>query len=144
ALYGSEMTSRTVYLDGKTVQTIGGGTTALEDTLKSLATGRTAANGPAQTTRSQLLKQANILMLLDLPGFAVDIMRLVVESGQVPIPLNQESLDGLKLKRSYSGFSLSTAKQGLRVKTTIPTAQIQGIVKIGQLVQKLMSGQPDF
>ena len=143
-LYGNEMTTRTVYLDGKSVQTIGGGTTALENTLKSLSAPQSSSNSPAQATRDQLLKQANIMMLIDLPGFAVDVMRLVVESGQVPIPLNQQSLDKLNLKRSYSGFSMSTVKQGVRVKTTVPILQIQGVVKIGQLVRQLMGGQPDF
>jgi len=144
ALYGGDMTMRTVYLEDKTVQTIGGGTQALGETLKSLTSSRATANAPLLATRAQLLKQANILVLMDTPGIAVDVMKLVVESGQLPIPLNRESLDALNLKRSYSGFSVASVKQGIRVKTTIPAGQIQGLIKIGTMVQKMMTGQPDF
>jgi len=144
ALYGGQMTSRTVYLDDKSVQTIGGGTAAMGDTLKSLTSSRATTNAPLLATRGELLKQANILVLMDTPGIAVDVMKLVVESGQLPIPLNRAALDALKLKRSYTGFSAATVKQGVRVKTTIPAAQIQGLVKIGAMIQKMMGGQPDF
>lgn len=142
-LYGPEgMITRTVYLKDKVVQANGGGKAALEKALaaldnKSEAVGSAA---PFQQARGRLAEKANLVVLFDLPGTAAKVIELVVESGAVAVPLSPEAIKGLDLKPSFVGLSLATEAQGLRVKTSIPTEQAQGIAKIVMLVLGTLGG----
>lgn len=145
-LYGPDgMTTRIVYLPKMVVQTVGGGKAAMETALEGLTAGgdTPAARTQLETARAQLLKEANILVLMDLPQLAANVLRLVIESGEFPLPLEPEALDQLDLKRSYLGFSLATEPAGLRAKTSLPAGQVEGFVKLGMMMQRLRQ-QPQF
>ncbi|RPI90705.1 MAG: hypothetical protein EHM42_00955 [Planctomycetaceae bacterium] len=141
--YGPEgMTTRSVFLKDKTVQTAGGGQEAMEQALASLNGGGPATDAPSATTRGRLSQEANLLMLLDLPGTVGKALQLVGESdvGRMFLPLDEDTLKSLELPESYTGMSLVGESQGLRVKTLIPIEQIRGVLTLVEVFQKLNPG----
>lgn len=141
-LYGPDgMTTRMVYLPDLVVQTMGGGRVTMEEMLASL----TAADGvrttrPAhQVTRGLLQEKCNVLVLVDAAGLVAEGARMIVENGQLPIPIDVQTLQDLKLARSYLGWSLATEPGGLRAKTIVPVSQVQGFIKIGGAFQQMQS-----
>ena len=141
-MYGPEgMTTRIVYLPDMVLQTMGGGKEAMTELLDALEDGGSGSSrsprGIHRTTRSQLLEKANVLVLVDLPGLVADAVSLVLKDGQIPIPIDAESLKDLKLKRSYLGFALATEPQGVRMLTRIPIGQVQGFAKLFSVFQGL-------
>ncbi len=149
AMYGPEgMTTRIVYLPDMVVQTMGGGKAAMTEVLNALEGGKSGAGSRTrralhQTTRSQLLEKANLLVLVDLPGLVADTLNLVLKGGQLPIPIDAETIKQLKLRRSYLGFALATEPQGVRTKTRIPIGQVEGFVKLFSAFQNL-GQKPQF
>ncbi len=137
-MYGPEgMTTRSVFLKDRVVQAMGGGQEMMELVLTSLSA--TAQSGtPALKTRSKLSDQVNLLGLIDLPGTVGKAVQIVGESdiGKMFLPLDEETLKALELPSSYSGMSLVTEPQGLRVRTVIPVEQIRGAVKLAEVLQK--------
>lgn len=143
AMYGPEgMITRTVYLKDKVVQANGGGKEALDTALAALdkTSDAVGSAAPFQQARGRLADKANLVVLFDLPGTAVKIIELVIESGAVAVPINPDAVKSLDLKPSYLGLSLATEPQGLRVKTSIPTEQAQGIAKIVMMVVGTIGG----
>ena len=138
AMYGPEgMTSRIVYLDDKIVQVLGGEKDSVQEVLDALKTGTSPAGGAQTATRQQLLTSANFVVMLDLPNLVLTGFKLVLESGEVPIPVDKKVVDGLKVGPSYLGFSIATEPQGLRARTVIPTQQLQSIAQLGAFAQML-------
>lgn len=149
ALFGPEgMMQRIVYLDDKVVQTVGGGRAAMQKALEALERDP-AEDEPSQNneelerTRASLARKANILLFVDLPGAAADVLRLVADSGAFPLPVNAQMIDKLKLRRSYVGISAKVEPHALRIRANIPATQIAESVKLGLLIQSLMQ-EPQF
>jgi hypothetical protein len=143
AMYGPEgMITRTVYLKDKVVQANGGGKEALDKALAALDKNSEAVGSAAhfQQARGRLAEKANVVVLFDLPGTAAKVIELLIESGTVAVPLSPEAIKGLDLKPSFLGLSMATETQGLRVKTSIPTEQAQGVAKIVLLVLGTLQG----
>lgn len=139
--YGTEgNVTRSVYLKNKVVQTSGGGAEALGRALAALdkktpGAGTTTA---FKAARERLAPKANIVALFDLPGTIAKLIEAVLDSGILPpvIPLTADMIRGLELPPSFLGLSIATEPAGLRVKTSIPTEQAQGVAKI---VMKIMA-----
>lgn len=143
ALYGPEGgVTRMTYLKDKAVQTNGGGKPALEKVLAALDKKGDTIGGaaPFAEARKRLGDKSNLLVLFDLPGFVGKAIELVVESGTLPIPVNVEGLRSLDLKPSFLGLSLATEPQGLRVKSSIPVEQAQGVAKIVMTIMAQLNG----
>ena len=86
------------------------------------------------------MEKANVLMLVDLAGLMAKITPLVAESDEMPVPIDAEAITNLKLKRSYSGFSLTMQSHGVEAQTIIPFDQIEGIYKIVNEFLKMKNG----
>lgn len=143
-LYGEDgMTTRSVYLKDRVVQTVGGGKQPMIDVLAALdrkPAETTTTKSAVQQTRTKLGAKSNFLFLFDVPNTIGKILGMVVDSGAVPIPLDGEAVKGLQGKPSYLGVSAATEPQGLRVKTHVPVEQMQGIAKIVQFAQGIAAG----
>lgn len=143
ALYGPDGgVTRMTYLKDKAVQTNGGGKSALEKVLAAIEKKTDIVGGaaPFEEARKRLGDKSNLLVLFDLPGFVGKAIELAVDSGALPIPINVEAVRSLDLKPSFLGFSLATEPQGLRVKTSIPVEQAQGVAKIVMAVITQLQG----
>ncbi|MFN0055717.1 MAG: hypothetical protein ACKV0T_26540 [Planctomycetales bacterium] len=144
-MYGPDgMVSRTVYLKDKVVQAAGGGKEPLTRALAALDKKADASGSskPFQAARSRLAEKANFVGLMDLPGSISKLLEAVAESGLLPpmIPLNPEMFRSLNLQPSYLGMSVATEAQGLRVHTSVPVEQMQGMAKIVQMFIMLQQG----
>jgi hypothetical protein len=142
-LYGPEgAVTRMTYLKDRAVQANGGGKMALEKVLAALEkkTDTIGSAAPYEEARKRLSDKSNLLVLFDLPGFLSKAIELVVDSGALPIPINVEGVRSLDIKPSFLGFSLATEPEGLRVKTSIPVEQAQGVAKIVMTVMAQLNG----
>lgn len=142
SMYGPEgMTTRTVYLRDRVVQTVGGGKEAMSGALaaQEQASASAGGNKVVQQSRSRLSEKANLLVLFDLPGTVAKAITLVAESGLLPIPLDPAVMKGVEIKPSYLGVSVATEPQGVRIKTNIPVEQAQGIARLVQLFMALQA-----
>lgn len=143
SIYGPEgMTTRSVYLRDRAIQTVGGGKDAMAAALAAQEQSSVAAssNKVVQQARGRLSDKANVVVLFDLPGTVAKAITLVAESGLLPIPLDPAVMKGVDIKPSYLGFSLATEPQGVRVKTSIPVEQAQGVAKLVQVFMALQGG----
>lgn len=144
-MYGPEgMVTRTVYLKDKVVQTAGGGKGALDQALSTLEKSADSAGAaePYQKARGRLGEKANVVVLFDLPLTIARVVGVVAEGNLLPpsIPISADMFKNLDLQPSFLGLSASTEPQGLRVKTSIPVEQVQGIAKLVQTVIMLQAG----
>ena len=141
-MFGSGgMTTRSVYLKDKMVQTMGGGQQAMTDTLAALEQKPSeSSQSPFQQARAKLGAKANLVVLFDAPNTVAKIVDLVMQSQAIPLPLDPEQVKNLQQKPSFFGLSAGTEPQGLRVKTQIPVEQMQGIAKIVNFVQQTLGG----
>jgi len=147
-MFGPEgITTRAVYLKGMAVQTLGGGKAAMEEALASLnGTGRSGSSpgssGNAakimRSARSRLGKTSNLTLLIDLPGLIAEGVKMASAAAPLPFLPAPAEIDKLGIKRSFLGFSLTTEPAGLRMKTFVPLAQIEGISKIVGLFKGLL------
>lgn len=142
-IYGEKgMTSRSVFLKNKVVQTTGGGKAAMEAALAAAAKKDASEASPAmQAIRKQLVEKPNTLMLIDLPGMIADMARIAATIEEIPFKIDTGAIDSLDLKESYMGFSGGSEPQGFRIKTYIPVEQAQGIAKIGFAAAAMAASQ---
>jgi hypothetical protein len=131
-MYGPEgAVSRIAYTENFVAQTTGGGKEQMESLLKGL---KTPSTGTAfERARGQLLPKANILVMIDLAGTVGSALQAAIESGRFPIPVTQDQIEGLGLKPSFLGFSVSTGKGSFEAKHFVEAEQIRGLYQIGVL-----------
>ncbi len=134
--YGPEgMVTRTLYMQDRMVQTIGGDKADVEAALDA-QTGKNAVGKEAayQATRKKLLPQANFIGLLDLPGTLASGMELAIQAG-APIPLNENDVKEVRGETSFLGFSVGMEKSGLKAKTVVPVEQMQGVARFVRKIE---------
>lgn len=137
-LYGPEgMVTRTIYLKDRMVQSIGGGKAEAQAILDALD-GKNAVGGQAsyQAARKQLLPQANIIGLLDLPAAIAGGMELAIQSGTA-VPFTENDAKTIRGESSFLGFSVATEKNGLRAKTIVPLKQMQGVARFVRKIEEV-------
>jgi hypothetical protein len=133
-MYGPEgIVQRIATKDGFILQTMGGGA----ESMKTLIKADTWSNSLLLDARASLHEQANMVTLVDMPNVVQKFAKLILGTGMVPVPIQPEQLDDLKIPPSYSGFSVAAEKQRLTVRARIPAETFQGFVKIGMFVQQL-------
>ena len=138
-IYGPEgMVTRTVYTASKVVQTIGGGRAAMEGILKRVGfgDGSVVSNKLVRNVRTALDKEANLVVLVDIPSFVIDTLLLLSIDESIPIPFDTDAIAGLDVKKSYLGFSLAAESEGVRAQTHIPTAQLLNLIKLGEFAME--------
>lgn len=135
-MYGPNgMVTRIVILKDAIVQSVGGGKEAMEGLLKAVDA-PTASSDARKPVREQLAKQANVLLLIDLPGSVANF----VGSGSLPIPVNPEQIKNAVGKRSYFGTSIVAEPQAVRAKSYLPIEQLQGIAQLVKVFQSAFGG----
>jgi hypothetical protein len=132
------MQTRVAYVQDKVIQTLGGGADAMAAVLKSLN-----SSGPVQppTFRKGLIPNPNVLVLVDIPGLAIQGLKAASAIPGIPIPINTETLDSIKLEKSFVGFSAAADKNAVRVKSRVPVEQIQSLIAVVMFVQQMQAGQ---
>jgi len=68
----------------------------------------------------------------------------MLESGQLPLPIDPGDVKALQGKPSFVGLGATTEPQGLRVKTQVPLEQMQGVAKIVDFMQRIFQGAAGF
>lgn len=135
-LYGPDgMTTRTFYLQDRLAQTMGGGKAEAQALLDAINGKKAVSGQPAfQAARKQLLPQANIIGLMDLPGFLAKGIDLAMEAG-APVPIAENDLKAIRGEPSFAGFSVATEGNGLKSKTIVPVQQMQGIARFVRTIE---------
>jgi hypothetical protein len=140
-LFGPEgMETRTVYLKDRFVQTVGGGKKQMTEALAAIEKPAEGSKSPPQQARARLGAKNNLVILLDLPNLIAKAASMMLESGQLPLPIDPEDVKALQGKPSFVGLGATTEPQGLRVKTQVPLEQMQGVAKIVDFMQRLFQG----
>jgi hypothetical protein len=129
--------SRVVYQKDKFITTVGGGKEAMTEALKAVDGSATSA--AVATYRKGLIDSPNILFLVDVPGLAIQGLRVASGFPGVP-PLKTEMLDSLKFEKSFMGFAAAAEKDAVRARTRIPVEQLRSIMSLVMTAQ--MMAQP--
>ena len=120
-----------MYQPTRSLQTIGGGKSDMEDLLKSLTS--TATNDAARTAaRKRHVEKANLVVLVDVARLMVNGIKLAASQGLIPV--DAATLDGLKMEPSFIGGAVACEPTAARAQLEIPVAQAQGIAKIVHLM----------
>ncbi|SFI63592.1 hypothetical protein [Planctomicrobium piriforme] len=135
-MFGTEgMQNRMLYLNDQYINTIGGGPQLMKDIVAGLDSKK--ANS-AEKPRSGLMKQANIIALIDLPGFTGRALKAASHVEGFRVPINAQMIDNLGLRTSYMGFAMGSEGNTLKVQTRVPIDQITGLTKLGVLIAGAM------
>ena len=127
------MLTRIVYTDKEIIQTLGGGKLSMADLLNRFDQSNAELSAAAQTTRDALSKNANLVVLADLPGGLSRLARLILNSGMVPFPIDPEAI-AIPEDKSYFGLSVATEQAGVRVLVHLPTPQARDAYTFGMQV----------
>ncbi|MCA9081269.1 MAG: hypothetical protein KDA58_11970 [Planctomycetaceae bacterium] len=130
-IFGADgMRSHVMYKDNLVLTALGE-QAALESLVKRSES--SSGNGVADL-RGKLPERSNAMVLIDLPITAGQFLKLVANTGQIPIQLDASMIESLNLQQSYIGFAVATEPQAIRCRTEIPIEQIQGCVKLGLML----------
>jgi hypothetical protein len=121
---------------------MGGGKEAMQALLDRLFSSSATPQEPAfNSTRDALSKNANLILLVDLPGTIARLARLILGSGLIPIPLDPDVIS-VPETQSYFGLSVATQKRGVLVKAQLPAEQAKQSYLLGmQIYQAFMDLQ---
>ena len=129
------MQSRVVYQKDKLIMSMGGGKDAMTEALK--ASDSATKSEAVASFRKGLIESPNILFLVDVPGLAVQGMRVASGIPGVPLNINPAMLDSLKFDKSYMGFSAAAEKDAVRSKTRIPVEQLRSLFSLVMTAQAM-------
>ena len=139
-LFGKEgVTQRLAVVEGLFVQAVGDEASVMESAVAA-ARGQTPADEPAQkaadATRARIGESANLLALVDLPRLLGGAVQIAIDSGELPLPVDQTAIDSLNLAPSYTGLTVVAGQNEVRVRGVMPAEQVQGIVRLFDVLQK--------
>ena len=127
------MQSLVMYQPTRSLQTVGGGKSEMEDLVKSL--GSTASNDAVRAAaRKRVSEKANVVVLVDVARLMVSGIKLAAR--EKVIPIDASVLDGLQLQPSFIGGAVACEATAAGAQLEIPVAQAQGIAKIVMLVMQ--------
>ncbi|MBX3441465.1 MAG: hypothetical protein KF774_03600 [Planctomyces sp.] len=137
-MFGPEgLATRMLYQKGRVVSSLGGGKAALEAAVRNLDG---TASGQIEAGRKGMIDDPNLLVLIDLPGLAMQGIKAASEIPGLPLPIDGQAVDNLKLPQSYIGFSAAVEPDAVRIKTRIPVEQAQSLIAIGFFFQQMQGG----
>lgn len=132
------MQTRTVYLEKEYVTTTGGGEKLMQDFLAGFDSPKSKL---LQKSRESLMKEANFLLLMDLPRFLGDVLSTASQNVEgFPIPINAQMINSLNLKPSYIGLATGSSSNTAQFELHLPVDQIVGISKLGVLIGTSVRG----
>lgn len=121
------MQSLLMYQPTRSLQTVGGGKSEMEELVKTL--GSTATNDAARTAaRKRFAEKANVVVLVDVARLMVSGIKLAAR--EKVIPIDASVLDSLQLQPSFIGGAVACESTAAGAQLEIPVAQAQGIAKI--------------
>jgi hypothetical protein len=130
---GKQMQTRITTVENFVVQASGNDPKYLHELINGLQSGEKVLglDDAFSQARDELGEQANFVVLLNAPRLLIDILALVRHIPPLDMVLAQAPINfGAQPAESFTGFSLSTEPQALRVNLFIPTSQPQGILRI--------------
>jgi hypothetical protein len=137
-MFGKEgMQTRTVYLPDSYATSVGGGQAAMKDLLASLKSGKENSVSP---DRKKLLKTANVLVLIDVPGSVGKLVKAASKVEDFKIPVNEQMIDALNLQPSYLGIAIGSEKNFLHNQLRVPASQVIGLTKLVVLFSGVARG----
>lgn len=132
------MQSLLMYQPTRSLQTVGGGKSEMEELVKTL--GSTATNDAARTAaRKRFAEKANVVVLVDVARLMVSGIKLAAR--EKVIPIDASVLDGLQLQPSFIGGAVACEATAAGAQLEIPVTQAQGIAKIVMLFVGLRAQQ---
>lgn len=141
AMYGpGGMVGRYAFLKDQLVYVIGGESSDMEAALTSAKTPAKPSAGFA-ATRAKLGEKANLLFMVDLPKLVATGAQIGSTAGLVPVQIDNDLIEGLELKESYTGFAAGADGATARAVTYIPVDQVKGFVKMAFAYFALQAGQ---
>jgi hypothetical protein len=138
-LFGKDgMTQRLAVVDGLFVQGLGeqGVMASGIKAVRAGQKGEDAASRAVAAARKGLDRQANLLVLVDLPRLLGGGLQLAVQSKKLPLPIDPQAIDNMNLAPSYAGMTVKAEQDAARFQVFIPVAQVKGIVDVLNVVQK--------
>lgn len=130
---GDEFQTRSTTHKGLVVQAVGNDPELIHGVLDSLESGAgvVGAEESYGTTRGKLAKKANVVLLIDYPRLIVSVFKMMRDVQPFAdafrmLPFNFDVAPPV----SYSGLSIGSEPQGLRVKLFVPVEQPRGMMLI--------------
>lgn len=130
---GDTMQNRITTIEGLVVRAGGNGAKYLQNAVDSLQTGEKvlALDEAYSATRDQLPEKANLLLLLNAPRLLIDVIGMLKSIPPLDVALAQAPIHlGVQPAASYTGISVATDPQALRLDAYLPVAQVQGVLKV--------------
>jgi len=124
-----------VYQKDKFITTLGGGKEAMTEALKAVDS--STKSDAVATYRKGLIESPNILFLVDVPGLAVQGLRVASGIPGVPLNINPAMLDSLKFDKSFMGFAAAAEKDAVRARTRIPVEQLRSLFSLVMTAQAM-------
>ena len=132
-LFGAAgMQQLAMYQPQRALQTFGGGTTELQGLVTALSS-TPSKEAPTAAARKRFFEKANVVVLVDVARLIVNGVTLAAR--EEAIPVDAETLDGLKLSPSFIGFAIACEPTAARSQVEIPIAQAQGIADVVMLLR---------
>lgn len=131
-MFGADgLQARTIYMKGQYATTLGGGEKSMQALLQGLESSN--SNSIAKY-REAAMKEANLLVFLDLSGFVGNILRAASRIENFPLPINGQMIDALNLKSSYISMAGGSEPNIIKTEIRLPVDQIIGMTKLGVLI----------
>lgn len=106
--------------------------------MELLSTSMAADSTPPDAytaTRNSHPKRANVIVLVDLPGTFVSMLKMVSRMPELGVPVRPEMLDSLQFAPSYIGFSAAANDNSVELLTTIPAETLRAFFMVGMRLQ---------
>ncbi len=132
-LFGDELQTRSVALEGILVSATGNEPAAFQRMLDGLESGQgvVAAEEAYGKTRDKLAPRANLVALLDAPRTFLDLLNTLKDVPPLDMALRAAPINlALQPPPSYLGLSVGTEPQGVRVQAFFPPQQVRHIAQI--------------
>lgn len=145
-LYGGDaMEVRIAYLDGATLQTVGGGQAAMKAALQAYKGSTGATDTVLARDTAPLGATNNIVGLIDLPTLLVNGLKIAAASPFLPpLPFDEDSLGEMNIERSYIGVTVATGKDGVGGMLHIPKDTLKASFKLFSFFQQIQAQQNAF
>lgn len=142
-MYGEDgITTRMMYMDEGILQSMGGGTAGMEETYRAYQAKENLKSGsPLARDRAALPGTTAFVELFDLVTLIARGAVIAAESGQVPIPITPEQIEGIDVQPSYVGIAVTIEDNAIEGRLNIPIEQFQNGAKLATAVMQMM--QPD-
>lgn len=136
ALFGPQgMQSRVLYFDDEYLTVMGGGKAATQAAIDAR---NSPGNPQLAEPRKQLMEQANLIVLFDLPGGITQALRAaqpILRSMNAPI--DAQMIDELQIKPSFNAIGIAAEKGSLRARTVVPVEQVRGMLQLIQVLRQM-------